>query len=129
MKLKALLPIRGKDKQGFGHYGAPRGKRVHRGVDYACYPGTTIYPVKLGEVTRLGKPYSAHLQYDYVQVTDVDGNDWRYFYLDPMVSLRQLVNFDTPLGKVQELHYEGITQHCHLEVRKGKEYFNPEDMM
>lgn len=49
--------LRGTDAQGSGAYGAPRKGRLHKGVDYACRPGTMVYSAISGVVMRLGYPY------------------------------------------------------------------------
>ena len=128
--MKAELPVRGCDSKGCGHWGAPRGSREHRGIDYACEAGTVILPNITGQVTKIGYTYSDDLSFRYVQVTDQLGFDHRYFYLNPFVNMGDIVKKDTtPLGSVQtlKLRYEGITDHCHYEIKKDGSYFNPEE--
>lgn len=128
--MKATLAIRGIDPHGAGHYGAPRGERTHKGVDYACYPGTSIHPTTQGTITKLGYPYAHDLSFRYVEVTDVNNNRHRYFYLDPLVEEGQAVSTKTTIGIVQELPYDGITHHCHYEViNSDGDYVNPEDFL
>lgn len=132
--MRGKLPVRGTDSQGSGHYLASRGSRTHNGIDYACLPGTGIYPTTAGRVTKLGKPYRDNPatpdvdefeRYDYVQITDIDGNQHRYFYVQPLVRLGAFVTTDTVIGVTQALHYEGITQHCHYEIKKDGAYIDP----
>lgn len=128
--LKADLHVRKLDRHGSGEFGASRGiNRKHNGIDFSCYPGTEIYPHRPGEVTKIGWPYS-RATYRYVQVTDSEGYDWRYFYLSPLVKLGQTVSVDTIIGVVQDLakRHEGITQHCHLEIKKDGKYIDPGDL-
>lgn len=136
--MKAYLPVRGTDAQGSGHYGASRGKRKHKGIDFACYPETDIYPFCSGKVTKLGKPYldnpkthdiNEYERYDYVQITDENDIDHRYFYVEPQVEVGDIVSTDTMIGISQELHYQGITQHVHYEVKRKGKYLNPEDFV
>lgn len=136
--MKAYLPVRGTDAQGSGFYGAPRGSRTHHGIDYACYPETAICPFYAGVVTKLGKPYrdnpttidiNEYERYDYVQITDEKGVDHRYFYVEPLVALGDVVTTETEIGLSQELHYKGITQHIHYEVKEDGVYLNPEDFI
>ena len=35
-------PLRGQDQWGAGHFGASRGSRTHRGVDFAAAPGGDV---------------------------------------------------------------------------------------
>ena len=133
--MKAILQIRGQDPQGAGYYGAPRGTKTHRGIDYACLPGTAICCHIYGTVTKLGKPYrdnpdtpdiNEYERYDYVEVTAPNGDRHRYFYIDPSVEVGQAVSQGAILGRTQKLHYRKITQHCHYEVIKDGKYVNPD---
>ena len=94
--MKAKLLVRQHDKHGAGYYKAPRGSRLHNGIDYAA-------PV---------------------------GYDFRYFYLSPLVKVNEYVYTETPIGTVQDLEprYNGITPHCHLEVKKYGQFINPEEI-
>ena len=123
--MRAILPIRGTDAQGSGHYGAPRGSRKHNGIDFCCYPGTEIQPFYPGKVTKIGYPYADKLEFRYVQITDVHGIHHRYFYVDPCVKLGDSVFLGDIIGKSQELPYEGITQHIHYEVKVNGEHVDP----
>ncbi|MGR3303791.1 MAG: peptidoglycan DD-metalloendopeptidase family protein [Candidatus Scalindua sp.] len=131
--MKAILPIRGTDVHGSGYYGAPRGKRTHRGIDYACMPGTKIYPIIDGVVSKHGWVYSdpKKSDYRYVQVTDKHGFDYRYFYVNALEDLEQEVDTDTTIGEVQDLTkiYPGIINHCRLEIRKDGKYYDPENFI
>ena len=127
--MKAELPMRN-DSVGLGHYGAPRGGRTHRGIDYAALPDTVIFPDKPGQVSWLGYVYNGDYRYRYVQVTDTDGYEHRYFYLNPLVKVGEFVDSETPIGTVQDLtlrHGDKIICHCHKEVKKDGDYFNPDD--
>lgn len=118
-------PIRGQDAHGSGEFGAPRGDHTHEGVDIACYAGSVVYAVSAGKVTKIGKPYydegnkrgRNHLR--YVQVTDADGVNCRYFYVAPGVQVGDQVRAGEPIGKTQGLAkiYPGITDHFHFEVK------------
>lgn len=129
--IKATLPMRKCDDFGCGHYGASRGSRRHKGIDYACYPDTEIYPVIRGKVTKIGYPYADDLSYKYIQVTDEHNKDWRYFYIEPYVEVGDFVSPSNAIGKCQDLklRYETITNHVHLEIKENGEYINPEDIV
>jgi len=126
-----MPPIRKSDKWGEGHYGASRGKRKHNGVDYACYPGSKVYPKSLGKVTKIGYPYSDDLSFLYVEVTTRGALIERYFYIEPSVILGDIVSRDDIIGTTQKLgnRYPGITEHYHYErfklIEGKKEYINP----
>ena len=118
-------PIRESDKFGSGFYGASRdgGKRVHKGIDYAVYPGSLVYAHVGGVITKLGYPYGDNLEFRYVQITDSNTNfRLRYFYVEPMVSLHQVVSAQHVIGRSQSLNarYPGITEHIHFEITDEK---------
>lgn len=122
-----IPPVRKSDKWGQGHYGASRGKRTHRGVDLACYPGSKILSPVTGVFTKYGFPYGDDLSYRYVQITDIDGRDHRFFYVDTHMSIGAEVQAGEYIGKVQNLggRYEGITEHIHYEVKHEGKHIDP----
>jgi murein DD-endopeptidase MepM/ murein hydrolase activator NlpD len=133
--MKIIPPLRGFDAQGSGAFGAPRGERTHSGIDFACIKGSKILSVCAGKVTKLGYPYNpsdqlrGHLR--YVQVTDIDGRDVRYFYINPSVEVGDKVSTDDVLGISQDLSriYNGITPHFHFEVKENGSIINPNDYL
>lgn len=120
--------VRGQDRHGAGYYGAPRGKRTHKGVDYCCNAGDRMLSVSEGKVTKIGFPYSpndkkkGHLR--YVQVTDANGYDCRYFYVEPFVKVGDPIRAGEIIGQAQGLTriYPGITDHFHFEVRDDADF-------
>lgn len=126
----ARLPERGSDPMGDGSFGAPRGTRTHRGIDYACYPGTHILALHAGQVTKLGYPYGDDLSYRYVQVSE-NGRAHRYFYVKPAVAMGERVNKGDLLGFAQNINARknygerGMKNHVHYEVRVNNEFVDP----
>ena len=117
--------IRGWDSHGCGLYGAPRGKRKHRGLDLVCAYQEDFETHVSGTVTRLGYPYNMHDrrgrgQLRYVQVTDSKGYMHRFMYISPRVKLGDHVLKGDVLGHYQGLErwYSGITPHVHYEIKK-----------
>ena len=119
--IKFSATIRQQDDYGSGEYGASRGSRLHKGVDFA----PQVHAVTGGKVTKLGHPYANDLSYRYVQVTDKDGYRVRYFYVSPSVAIGDVINEGQILGLMQDLgrRYHGtkeaprtITPHFHFEV-------------
>lgn len=133
--IKITPPIRGQDSQGRGEFCAPRGDHTHQGIDLACMRGSLVRSVCAGKVTKIGYPYNpedkvkGHLR--YVQVTDNNGFDVRYFYIIPRVKVGDNVLTDWILGEVQGLTdiYPGITDHFHFEVKKNGEIINPHEYL
>ncbi len=118
--IRAILPHRGTDDYGSGEFGAPRGDRTHKGIDYACYPGTVIESGVYGTVTKLGYPYAEALQYRYVEVTDSLRQRHRYFYVDPSVDVGEKVMAGDSIGVSQDIaaHYTNgvMKNHVHYEI-------------
>lgn len=132
----SIFPIRGPDpiaSQG-GSFGVRRGKnRKHKGIDLCCYPGTSIWPIETGLITKIGYPYEDHLEYRYVEITPVSSLlrlRYRYFYVDPEVVEGQEF-MGGVIGTAQDLTliYPGITNHIHLEILEPDgNPINPMDM-
>ena len=128
-------PVRIVDNFGQGCYGAPRGSRRHKGVDFACYPGSEICAEMFGRVTKIGYPYDddddndGKPDFTYVEIEDTAGNKARYFYVKPCVTKGDMVNSGQVIGTTQELgkKYQGITEHMHFEVKdKDGVFFDPD---
>jgi murein DD-endopeptidase MepM/ murein hydrolase activator NlpD len=121
------------DGYGSGHYGASRGSRTHKGVDFACWAGNNILSPIAGKVTKLGYPYAKHLEFRYVEVEDpISKERHRLFYVEPCVEIGQHLLEGEVLGTSQnllDLYPNGMTQHFHYEVIKykggKKEYIDP----
>lgn len=134
----AELKQRKCDHQGCGHYGAPRGKRKHVGVDLAISPNN---PVRLGfegKVVKAGWPYSdpkkSHIRYLAINVSENinraceelygEGKYYcRVFYMSPAVKLGYSIEPDTIIGFSQKLgsFYPEITEHIHFELYRLKD--------
>ncbi len=118
------------DPAGDGRYLAPRGSRTHRGVDFECMPGQVLVGGVSGTVTKHGYCYSDDLTWRYVQVTDFDGVRHRFFYVEPLVPVGEVVGADTAIGVAQDItgRYpdQGMLPHVHYEVKsKFGSYLNP----
>lgn len=131
-------PARTVDNWGQGHYGAPRGSRKHKGVDFACYPGSEVCAEKYGRVTKIGFPYADDDDFDgrpdftYVEIQDPTGNKGRYFYVEPSVKVGDMVQSGQVIGTTQELgkKYPDITEHMHFEVKdKDGKFFDPSEYL
>jgi murein DD-endopeptidase MepM/ murein hydrolase activator NlpD len=138
--IAAKLKKRGTDDFGSGEYGAPRGHRTHRGIDYSCHPGTEILSPVEGKVTKHGYPYSNDLTYRYVEVTDNAGRAHRIFYLVPCVGVGDSVDRSTVVGVAQDIAARYDTEdkkmnnHIHYEVVRyevgaHKVFYDPEAIL
>jgi murein DD-endopeptidase MepM/ murein hydrolase activator NlpD len=115
-------PVRN-DRAGAGTFGASRagGTRSHKGKDYVAELGEPINSPVVGKVTKIGYPYASDLSYRYVQVTDLDGNDHRMFYVspDPSIEVGSTVGKGDVIGKAQDVaakHGGGMINHVHYEI-------------
>lgn len=121
-----MLKIRDVDDWGSGHYYAGRdeGKRRHNGVDIVRDIYEPVRALSPGRVTKVGYPYNpddpnrGHLR--YVQVTDVNGLDVRYFYVQQCVDVGDLIEKGDILGTCANLSliWPQMTNHYHFEVIK-----------
>ena len=114
-----MQPVIRSDEAGDGHFQAPRGNRLHNGVDYLCEPGTFVFSPVSGVVSKLGYPYSDDLQWRYVQITDDHGEKHRLFYAQPLVKMDQFVTVGEVVGEAQNIaeRYpgQGMLAHIHYE--------------
>lgn len=120
------------DPAGDGHFGAPRGGRPHRGIDYRCTPGMDVLSPVYGRVTKYGYCYADDLRWRYVQVTDMEGRKHRLFYVTPRAALGDQVTPVTMVGTAQDIsqRYPGrqMRPHVHYEVIEDGDYINPEQL-
>ena len=121
--------VRSLDKWGDGEFGASRGTRTHKGVDYVAEPDQDIVAPTSGKVSKIGYPYSKNLSYRYIQISTEDGYVVRVFYVSPAESINvgSTVDAGQKIGIYQSLQplYDGITDHVHLEIYHNNELQNP----
>ena len=120
MRPQVVQPVVRSDSAGDGHFQAPRGNRLHNGIDYLVEPGTLVYSPVSGVVTKLGYPYGDDLQWRYVEITSDDFERFRLFYTEPAVVVDQFVMIGEVVGEAQNIaeRYpgQGMLAHIHLEV-------------
>lgn len=134
--------VRTQDSYGSGSFGDPRrrnGKQYsHTGDDLCCEPNSEIFSHIEGTVTKLGFPYSNHLEFRYVEITDVNNFRHRFFYVSPRVEVGQKISIGSLIGNSQKLgdlypvtesRKIPIQEHVHYEVMKmeegNKKFFDP----
>ena len=133
-----MIKVRGQDRHGAGHYGAPRSGRKHQGIDIVVHKNEAVTAYEDGEVTKFGFPYNpadpkkGHLR--YIEVTVDNSDKHRYFYVEPLVLVGDTVERGDIIGYAQGLSdvYPGITQHYHWEVMKpgrGRSYREPVEVL
>ena len=122
------------DRMGLGHYGARRGSRTHKGIDFIAEQGSTVYAIADGEVTKIGYCYADDLKYRYVQIRDsLDGLDLRYFYttLHSSLNVGSWIHKGQALCVVQNIAVKHSTDkktminHFHFEIKEAGKHINP----
>lgn len=118
-----LVPLtpRKCDSFGCGNYGASRdgGKRRHKGQDFLCSAGQTVYAPIDGTVTT-GAAYADGRSPELRLVRITDGPTVvLLMYVRPTVQAGHTVQAGDPIGTAQSLQgrYPGIPDHVHVEVR------------
>lgn len=110
------------DRAGSGEFGAPRGggKRVHKGIDYVCFPGMPVYAPSAGTITKHGICYHDDFSYKYVEIKDSQGLRHRVFYCKPLPPIGTYIDADAIIGLAQDITKRypnsGMTPHLHYEV-------------
>ncbi|XP_028905808.1 leukocyte cell-derived chemotaxin-2 [Ornithorhynchus anatinus] len=108
--------IRGNDKYGSGSYGAPRGKRVHKGVDVLCSDGSTVLAPFSGVIQSQAKPYgNGNAIDDGIRMTG-GGNCVLMFYIKPKkykgnIKKGEILGQLLPMQRV----YPKILSHVHIQ--------------
>lgn len=126
--ITAILPERGCDPHGCGHFGAPRGNKKHKGVDFWAPPGAVILAKAAGKVERTGFCYAKGPgsvddkdPFQLVVIRHRPKRFARYLYLEPLVSAGELVQPGQPIGVVQDLtrRLKKIRTHVHIDMHEG----------
>lgn len=124
-------PVRSPDIHGQGHFQAPRGHRLHNGVDFAVYAGSAILAPCCAIVHKIGWPYSpedpikGNLRFVALEV--VGGYMLRFLYVKPIVAAGSFIERGQVIGYSQTLQaaYPNITEHVHFDVKIGGVYIDP----
>ena len=134
---KFVLPTqRGRDGYGSGAYLAPRGARVHRGIDLFIPPGYPVHAPRNGRIGRVGgtvysnaAPEKQHMK--LITLIDDDGFEHMIMYVKEAqgLSRNRRVKAGDVIGYAQGLAYlyPGIGEHVHYQVSYGNVYFHPFD--
>lgn len=121
---KEELEVRN-DSAGSGEWMAPRGDRLHLGIDYVADPGDVIASPVSGEVSKYGYVYKGDYKFRYVEVTETHSRRHRHrlFYTDLLaeVAVGSSVRVGEPVATVQDIREkypeeDGMLAHVHYEV-------------
>jgi murein DD-endopeptidase MepM/ murein hydrolase activator NlpD len=115
------------DDFGYGHFGASRGSRIHKGVDYVALEDTTILSPVTGIITKYGWAYSLEHNQRYIQITKLGSDEkHRLFYtkLDTNLNVGdEIIEGSTVgvLGNISKMHDtqdKKMLNHLHYEIVK-----------
>lgn len=123
--------VRETDAYGKGYFGAPRGPRLHRGVDLNIEPGAEVFSPIFGKVVRITAPYKSDDRFKGVVIDGLGpytGFSVKLFYLNPKQELiGRAVQRGDVLGYAQDLtiKYKGISNHVHFEATLNGTQIDP----
>lgn len=123
--------LRGKDTTGNGWYGAKRGYRKHKGVDFVGVPGDNIYACESGRV-RVGNVYSGSTKMKLVEIKNKIYKV-QQMYVQPIVNTGDYVEVGQIIGTLQDVakYHDSnkMKPHCHVSVWKYGLLTDPEPLI
>ncbi|OCK44390.1 hypothetical protein BA195_06850 [Tenacibaculum soleae] len=102
LPLKKIID-RGNDPTGFGHFGAKRGTRKHKGHDIISVPGESVVSMIDGVVTKIGYAYKNALQFRYVEVTNDTYRVWLMYLEHANLKVGQTVCAGQRVGYAMDI--------------------------
>lgn len=132
--LKDII-LRGEDSTGNGWYGASRGSRKHKGVDYIGEVGDPVYACISGKV-RIGNVYDIkkYPKRSHFKLIELKGDVYRTkeMYVKPVVKTGEYAFEGDIIGYLQgigEYYGNGMPNHCHVSVWKNGLLTDPEPII
>ncbi len=108
------------DAGGAGYFGAPRGSRLHNGLDFMCKPGQEVRMPVSGIIVRESLPYAGDLKWRGVYIVS-PRIEIKMWYLDPYsYAVGQRFNAGDAIGIAQDIgeKYDDVTAHVHMRIVK-----------
>ena len=121
------------DAAGDGHFGAPRGSRLHKGVDYSCYANEPVSAPMYGKIVRIAKPYRDGRWLGVLIRNSL--YEGKLFYFDPYHDrVGSYVQSGEVIGYAQSISKkypgQGMTDHVHWQIQDMDGVFiDPETLM
>jgi len=107
------------DPAGMGHFGAPRGDRLHRGVDLLCEPMQPITVPFASVLERIARPYADDPTYSGALLR----GEWLWAKLFYIIPQRELIGMSLTKGQqfavaqdISEKYGEPMKPHIHFEI-------------
>lgn len=127
--------LRNEDPTGNGWYGASRGAREHKGVDFNTVPGEEIFACISG-IVRISNVYQNSTKMKLVEITGEIGRHHfrvQQMYVQPKVKTGDIIERNQLIGFAQDVSkYHGsnkMKNHCHVSVWKNGLLTDPEPII
>lgn len=110
---------------------APRGTRLHNGVDFNVEASGDVYSPIFGKIVRVAVPYKSDDRFRGLVIEGMGryvGYSVKLFYLDPLKEIvGRTVKQGELIGTAQDLtiKYPGITNHIHFEISFKRAQVDP----
>lgn len=107
------------DTQGAGYWQAPRGQRLHRGVDFDGEPGQIVVAPCGGEILRVVYPYADDMRFEGVRIRNERLILRLYYVRVSPVLVSKEITAGQPIGELQDIRLrygKDMKPHAHLEV-------------
>jgi murein DD-endopeptidase MepM/ murein hydrolase activator NlpD len=117
--------LRVSDDFGYGHFGASRGARTHKGVDYVGLENTIVRSPVTGTITKYGWAYDLEHNQRYIQITKRGSDEkHRLFYtqMDTKLDVGDeiiegaSVGFLGNISKMHDTQDKKMLNHLHYEI-------------
>jgi murein DD-endopeptidase MepM/ murein hydrolase activator NlpD len=112
-------------------FGAPRGKRTHKGRDIigpagmkvvSALPGTVTSIIHVGDLPGGGKSMGIYVKHS-------NGMETRYLHVHPSVKVGDQVKAGQQIGKITEMDDISSVAHLHFEVIVNGRHVDPEPIV
>lgn len=129
---------RGNDPTGFGHFGAKRGNRKHKGHDVLSVKGESVVSMINGTVTKIGYAYANALQFRYVEVTNDVFKVWLMYLEHDNLKVGQYVCEGERVGSALDIakyhnskRKDGkqMKNHIHIQIWKNGVLVDPKQYL
>ncbi|NJM33060.1 MAG: M23 family metallopeptidase [Limnobacter sp.] len=117
--------IRQTDSFGSGYFRAPRGGRLHAGVDFSVDAGADVFAPISGKIVRRSYPYAHDLRFQGLIIEGegvFTGFSVTLWYVKPIeVKIGKIVKKGERVGIAQDLSikYLGIINHVHMNLLRN----------